>query len=176
MSLQYVTAWADWTGETTIKSAVYGVGAEPFKAAKVVATCDDRAVQDFAERHLAEYGLEAVSDWSVAPDPGGKPGDRRMVWIAGAGPVGGEIPCQRPDADPDAWYPISDKADATQADPSPEQAERLEALAAALCAGCPLRKECLAAGLDEPYGIWGGEAPHQRRERRRAYFSLERAV
>ncbi len=31
--------------------------------------------------------------------------------------------------------------------------------AKALCGGCPLRVECLAAALDraEPWGVWGGE-------------------
>lgn len=82
------------------------------------------------------------------------------------------VPCQRPSADPDAWYPISDKADATQADPSPERARELEALAAELCAGCPLVDECLDRGLAEPYGIWGGTAPHTRRAIRRTRAAL----
>lgn len=32
-------------------------------------------------------------------------------------------------------------------------------LAKQLCADCPIRRECLAAGLDrrEPHGVWGGE-------------------
>lgn len=33
------------------------------------------------------------------------------------------------------------------------------ARAKALCAGCPIRRECLAAALQrqEPWGVWGGE-------------------
>lgn len=38
---------------------------------------------------------------------------------------------------------------------SPVDLER----AKALCAQCPIRRECLAAALDrgEPWGVWGGE-------------------
>ena len=41
----------------------------------------------------------------------------------------------------------------------PDQAAR----AKAICAGCPVRLECLEAGLDEDYGIWGGLAADERR-------------
>ncbi len=32
-------------------------------------------------------------------------------------------------------------------------------VAKAVCAGCPLRNECLSGALDrrEPYGVWGGQ-------------------
>lgn len=171
MSLQYVTACADGFGEATMKAAIYGVQDEPIKAAEAApAELDDRAVQAFAERHLAEHGLEVVSDWSVAPDPNGQPGDRRLVWIAGVGPLGGPIPCQRPGVDPEAWFPV-----VTTDGVTPEAAIRdLEETAAALCAGCPLLKECRIKGLREDFGIWGGEAPHQRRNRRQR--EMERAA
>ena len=29
-------------------------------------------------------------------------------------------------------------------------------VAKAICAGCPVRHECAAAGADEPDGVWGG--------------------
>ena len=52
-----------------------------------------------------------------------------------------EFPCNR---DPDLWF-ADDPADLERAK--------------ALCAGCPIRRECLAAALAqaEPWGVWGGE-------------------
>ncbi|MDT0442352.1 WhiB family transcriptional regulator [Streptomyces johnsoniae] len=41
-----------------------------------------------------------------------------------------------------------------------EQAKRI-------CAGCPVMLECRRDTLGEPYGVWGGEAEWERRERRR---------
>ena len=32
-----------------------------------------------------------------------------------------------------------------------------------LCLECPVRYDCLDYGLDEPYGVWGGHSPSQRR-------------
>ncbi|SIS05195.1 WhiB family transcriptional regulator [Williamsia sterculiae] len=59
-----------------------------------------------------------------------------------------EIPCQV--GDPDLWFA--------------ESPARLEQ-AKALCADCPLRRECLDAALDraEPWGVWGGEIFEQGR-------------
>ncbi len=39
-------------------------------------------------------------------------------------------------------------------------------MAKALCARCPVREECLAAGRKE-LGIWGGTSERERRKRRR---------
>lgn len=52
------------------------------------------------------------------------------------------VPCHV--GDPDLWF-----AD------SPVDLER----AKALCADCPIRRECLAEALErqEPWGVWGGE-------------------
>jgi WhiB family redox-sensing transcriptional regulator len=52
-----------------------------------------------------------------------------------------KLPCHR---DPDLWFAES-----------PADLER----AKALCAGCPIRHECLAAALQraELWGVWGGE-------------------
>jgi WhiB family redox-sensing transcriptional regulator len=46
--------------------------------------------------------------------------------------------------DPDLWFAEN-----------PADLER----AKALCGGCPVRRQCLAAALDraEPWGVWGGE-------------------
>jgi len=51
------------------------------------------------------------------------------------------LPCRR---DPDLWF-----AD------SPADLER----AKTLCAGCPLKQQCLDGALarSEPWGVWGGE-------------------
>jgi len=50
--------------------------------------------------------------------------------------------------DPDIWYPFTDSE-----------------LAAAqrICAGCPVREDCLAAALvrSEPDGVWGGVLLHK---------------
>jgi WhiB family transcriptional regulator, redox-sensing transcriptional regulator len=53
-----------------------------------------------------------------------------------------ELPCHVDD--PDLWF-----AEA------PADLER----AKTLCAGCPVRRQCLAAALEraEPWGVWGGE-------------------
>lgn len=39
-----------------------------------------------------------------------------------------------------------------------------ERAAKAVCAGCPVRRECRAHALAarEPYGVWGGLAEHER--------------
>ena len=52
------------------------------------------------------------------------------------------LPCH--DGDPDLWF-----AD------TPAGLER----AKALCAACPVRRQCLVAALEraEPWGVWGGE-------------------
>lgn len=40
--------------------------------------------------------------------------------------------------------------------------------AKAVCAGCEVRQDCLAEGLDEHFGIWGGVSERERRVMRRA--------
>jgi hypothetical protein len=53
--------------------------------------------------------------------------------------------------DPDAWFPA-------RTAPPDEIADAL-----ALCAGCPVRRSCLAAGLlGGEYGLWGGTTEAQR--------------
>jgi WhiB family transcriptional regulator, redox-sensing transcriptional regulator len=53
-----------------------------------------------------------------------------------------ELPCHV--GDPDLWFAEH-----------PSQLEQ----AKALCADCPIRRECLAMALEreEPWGVWGGE-------------------
>ncbi len=63
--------------------------------------------------------------------------------LLGAVPETGQaLPCRRADAD--MWF-----AEA------PAELER----AKSLCAGCPVRAECLDGALSraEPWGVWGGE-------------------
>lgn len=63
-------------------------------------------------------------------------------------------------ADPDLFFPIS----------STGPAERQIARAKTICAGCPVRRECLEFALshNQIYGIWGGTTAEDRqRERRR---------
>ena len=52
------------------------------------------------------------------------------------------LPCHA--TDPDLWFAEN-----------PADLER----AKVLCAGCPIRRACLAAALErgEPWGVWGGE-------------------
>lgn len=63
-------------------------------------------------------------------------------------------------ADPDLFFPIS----------STGPAERQIARAKRICAGCPVRRECLEFALssNQIHGIWGGTtADDRQRERRR---------
>lgn len=48
----------------------------------------------------------------------------------------------------------------------PEERQAREAKAKAICAQCPVRRECLEYALDtrEPHGIWGGTNETERRE------------
>lgn len=34
--------------------------------------------------------------------------------------------------------------------------------ALAICAGCPVKTQCLEEGLDQPFGVWGGTTPRHR--------------
>jgi WhiB family redox-sensing transcriptional regulator len=40
--------------------------------------------------------------------------------------------------------------------------------AKSVCAGCPVREDCLTAGWDECHGIWGGLTVAERRAARRS--------
>jgi WhiB family redox-sensing transcriptional regulator len=63
------------------------------------------------------------------------------------------------DADPDLFFPIS----------SAGRGLSQIARAKAICARCPVRRECLEfAYANAPiYGIWGGTTPEERRQARR---------
>ena len=53
----------------------------------------------------------------------------------------------------DWWYPPA---------PITGQAIRDMRKARDLCGICPVQADCLEAGMDEEYGIWGGLSPKQR--------------
>jgi WhiB family redox-sensing transcriptional regulator len=44
-----------------------------------------------------------------------------------------------------------------------------------VCANCPVRAECLAAGINEKTGVWGGTSERERRALRRARRAQGRA-
>jgi len=48
--------------------------------------------------------------------------------------------------------------------------------AKAVCAGCPVRSECLELGIHEKFGIWGGTTERERRILRRSRRSAERLI
>jgi WhiB family redox-sensing transcriptional regulator len=62
---------------------------------------------------------------------------------------------------PDNWYPVNLPADA---------ARREAAAAITICAGCPVRVECLELSLRDwaigRHGVWGGTVPAEREELR----------
>jgi WhiB family redox-sensing transcriptional regulator len=64
-------------------------------------------------------------------------------------------------ADPELFFPIS-KGEIT---------DRQVTVALGVCAGCPVRQQCLdfAMRMTEAHGIWGGTTPEERiRARRKA--------
>ena len=74
-------------------------------------------------------------------------------------------------ADPDLFFPIS----------SIGPAERQIARAKVICAGCPVRIQCLDFALthDQTHGIWGGTTAEDRqrdRRRRRRRAAAKRTV
>lgn len=68
--------------------------------------------------------------------------------------------------DPEIWFPPSPKPYSTRAEARSATELRLqgEARAKALCATCPVRRECLeyANDNDEREGIWGGMTTTER--------------
>jgi WhiB family transcriptional regulator, redox-sensing transcriptional regulator len=77
-------------------------------------------------------------------------------------------------ADPDLFFPIS----------STGPAERQIARAKVICAGCPVRIQCLEFAMthDQTHGIWGGttaedrQRDRRRRRRRAAAAAAKRTV
>jgi WhiB family transcriptional regulator, redox-sensing transcriptional regulator len=99
---------------------------------------------------------------TISPRPvqcrSGEPNDRELL-----GRVYRQARCARSCLDPDEWFPLT--ADVARAR---EQAAR----AIAICAGCPVRADCLELSLRHSFGIgahgvWGGLVAEERRELRR---------
>jgi WhiB family redox-sensing transcriptional regulator len=59
--------------------------------------------------------------------------------------------------DPDLWHQ----------DTAGPLGQRRTAAAKRVCRTCPTQMRCLEAHLNEPYGVWGGLDPRERREQRR---------
>jgi WhiB family redox-sensing transcriptional regulator len=80
--------------------------------------------------------------------------------------------CVRPEADPEDWFPLISTEIGADHDGSVRLRER--GLAQRLCAGCPLRRECLAnaLGLGVGVGIWGGLGARDRAELVPAWHQL----
>lgn len=60
-------------------------------------------------------------------------------------------------ADPDLFFPGTDDYEPPYAPPEVKE----------ICDFCPVRGDCLADGIEEEYGIWGGLTGYQRRQMRR---------
>ena len=78
--------------------------------------------------------------------------------------VAGQARCADSGLDPDQWYPVSIE---------PARARHEAAAAIAVCAGCPVRAQCLELSLRHwdigQHGVWGGlvatDRAHLRRRR-----------
>lgn len=82
----------------------------------------------------------------------------------------GALPCT---AWPDLFFPEGPMGRPSRSGPRVEKAKRL-------CWECPIRSDCLAQGMSEPLGIWGGLTPVERRGlarttklRRQAAFAVD---
>ena len=99
---------------------------------------------------------------TVSPRPvqcrSGEQTDRELL-----GRVYRQARCARSCLDPDEWFPLT-----TDVARAREQAAR----AIAICAGCPVRADCLELSLRHSFGIgahgvWGGLVAEERRALRR---------
>ena len=99
---------------------------------------------------LAHVDYQAIYSPSrdCSPQPGGNPHPPPGPWALEAACLG--MP-------PDLFFP--DRGGGDEGRPA-KAAKRI-------CYGCKVRWECLAYGLGETHGIWGGYAPRERRAMRR---------
>ncbi len=71
--------------------------------------------------------------------------------------------CSIDDIPVDVFFPAGAESDRRDVNESTD----LEAAAKKICNACPVRSQCLAYGLHEPAGIWGGRTVRERRRIRR---------
>ncbi len=96
-------------------------------------------------------GPEVPHRVAVRPNDGSRQGPLAAATVP---------PCQRPDADPEAWFPLVKTGPIT---PNVARAEQLHARV--LCAGCPRTAACLEEAMTSSvgrYGIWGGTSERER--------------
>lgn len=60
------------------------------------------------------------------------------------------------------FFPLGDDARGLRNRPSSRRRDQRIAEARAVCAGCAVRSDCLAYGLHEPAGVWGGRSTEER--------------
>jgi hypothetical protein len=70
------------------------------------------------------------------------------------------------DLDSFLFYVPGDEPHFAHREPGARKRRAIEA-ARQVCNGCTVRLECLAAGLDEQYGVWGGRSAMERVQLRR---------
>lgn len=63
------------------------------------------------------------------------------------------------EVDPDLWYP--------------EQSVVVNPMVDIICGNCPVKRQCLEAGLHEIHGVWAGYRPADREELRRRVNGLK---
>ena len=80
-------------------------------------------------------------------------GDLPTNWLTGCGPWRQFAACQS--ADPELFFPV----------PAPGADLRQVEAAKAICAGCPVRGQCLALATvtRREHGVWGGLTEEERR-------------
>jgi WhiB family transcriptional regulator, redox-sensing transcriptional regulator len=89
-----------------------------------------------------------------------------------AGRVYRRARCASSRLDPDEWFPLA---------PDVTKARDQAASAIAICAGCPVRADCLELSLRHPfdigaYGVWGGLVEGERRALRRQWLAGTRVT
>ena len=79
--------------------------------------------------------------------------DHALALAMAPKPWATEAACKSPTSEHvEKFYPESTKHGGNHLKPARE-----------LCLKCPVRYECLEFGIDEPWGVWGGHSPSQRR-------------
>lgn len=101
-------------------------------------------------------------DLPVIPPAWGLPRGTDLSWVRHAACRDSYTP-----GEPDLWYPPEGKGSRSQ-DADAAEVARID-LAKSICASCPVTDSCrsLADSTADPYGIWAGEEPADRKNRHR---------